>query len=261
MDFFSGSKPNLISNNTLNELQGLMGNQETNFKEVKMNEGISDFYKNYIEPNLFFIILAVFFLLFLYWRYESKNSEPYCDVKSKNETKKEKDKNKEEKDKNKEKKSNKLDKIIINDLIDKIDDDSNNNANNNENNNFVANFNPSVPVSAQQSYTNFMDDHVPLNVNGQRVTRRQYYNDPEPKYEYLPIMHNKINRGDTNTALYNDYNNYQDQNYPNPYGWEQNYNQSTFDAIQFATDKNRNSVSMVNEYIDNTNNELMKNIM
>ena len=94
MDFFSGSKPNLISNNTLNELQNLMGYQETNIKEVKMNEGISDFYRNYIEPNLFFIILAVFFLLFLYWRYESKNNEPYENSKVEKDKKEKEEKNK-----------------------------------------------------------------------------------------------------------------------------------------------------------------------
>ena len=244
MDFFSGSKPNLISNNTLNELQNLMGYQETNIKEVKINEGISDFYKNYIEPNLFFIILAVFFLLFLYWKYESKNNESYTNSHL--------DKNK---DKKKEKKVTKLDKIVLDDLINKIEEDTCDDSK------FVANFNPSVPVSAQQSYTNYMDDHVPLNIDGQRVTRRQYSQDPEPKYEYLPHIQNKVNRGDTYTGLTNDYNNYEDQNYPNPYGWEQNFNQSTFDAIQFATDKNRGSVELLNNIIDGNNNELMRNIM
>ena len=254
MDFFSGSKPNLISNNTLNELQNLMGYQETTIKDVKMNEGISDFYRNYIEPNLFFIILAFFFLLFLYWRYESKNNEPYADT-NKNDKKDKKEK------KERKEKSNKLEKIVMEDLIDKIEEDNCDKNLRDDDSKFVANFNPSVPVSVQQSYTNYMDDHVPLNVDGKRVTRRELNQDPEPKYEYLPFIQNKVNRGDTYTALYNDYNNYQDQNYPNPYGWEQNYNQSTFDAIQFATDKNRNNIAMLNNFVDSTNMDLMKNIM
>ena len=70
MDFFSGSKPNLISNNTLDEINNLLGgnqipNNIQNMNEIKLNNDISDFYSNYIAPNLFFIILAILFLLFL----------------------------------------------------------------------------------------------------------------------------------------------------------------------------------------------------
>ncbi len=70
-----GGGPNLISNNTINEIQGLINNKNIKTEEIKINDGVSNFYENYIQPNIFFIILAVLFLLFLYWKYETKNSE------------------------------------------------------------------------------------------------------------------------------------------------------------------------------------------
>ncbi len=239
MEFFSGSKPNLISNNTLNEINNLIGGNDLPVKEVKINNGVSNFYKNYIEHNLFFIALAILFLLFLYWRYETKNSEEFI-LK--------------EKPKKKKEKKDKVNEKIIDDLIDSLET-------NTEENNFVAHFNPAVPVNAQQSYTNYMDDHVPVLINGNKVSRRQFYNDTEPEYNYLPHIENNINRADTYTGLFNNYNNYQDQNYPNPYGWEQNFNQTTYDAMEFATQKNRDSLAMLNQMTDNANNEIIKNIM
>ncbi len=238
MDFFSGSKPNLISNNTLNEINNLIGQNDLPVREVPINNGVSTFYKNYIEHNLFFIALAILFLLFLYWRYETKNAEDFI-IK--------------EKPKKKKSKKDMGDKII-DELIESLETNTDEGP-------FVANFNPSVPVSAQQSYTNYMGDHVPVLVDGNKVTRRQFYNDPEPEYNYVPVIENRINRADTYTGLDNNYNNYQDQNYPNPYGWEQNFNQTTYNAMEFATQKNRDSLAMLNQITDNTNNELLKNIM
>ena len=249
-----GTGPNLISNNTMNEIGSLLninGGANDNMPEIKLNDGVSTFYKNYIEPNIFFIILAILFLLFLYWRYETKNNSNLFEEYS-NQNKKEK----------KSKKQKKIEKKIkkIEDLIETIESSSYDSVKKNQGE-FVANFNPSVPVSAQKSYTNYMENHVPIIVDGNKVTYRQFYNEPEPNYEYLPIIKNKINKNDTYTGLYNEYNNYADQDYNHPYDWEKNYNQTTYDAIEFATQKNRESLQMMNEFVDNTNNEILKNIM
>lgn len=247
-----GNGPNLVSNNTMNEIGSLLqykGGANDNLSDIKVNDGVSNFYANYIQPNIFFIILAVLFLLFLYWRYETKNNTDLFEDYQNNK-------------KRKSKKQKKIEKKIrkIEDLIETIESGSNDSIKKDQGN-FVANFNPSVPVSAQNSYTNFMDDHVPIITNGNRVTYRQFYNDPEPDYEYLPIMRNKINKNDTYTGLYNEYNNFVDQDYNNPYDWEKNYNETTYNAIEYATRKNRESLQLMNEYVDNTNNQIMKNIM
>ncbi len=244
MEFFSGSKPNLISNNTLDQINNLIGSSKIEEpKDIKINDGVSNFYLNYIQPNLFFIFLAILFLLFLYWKYETKKSENYKTTK---------------KSKKNKKIHKKLDNVFIDELINTIESNS---QNNDDNNNFVANFNPSMPISVQQNYTNYMDNQVPIAVNGNKTTYQQFYNNLEPEYNYMPNIENRINRADTYANLYNNYNNYQDQNYQNPFGWEQNFNQSTFDAIEYATQKNRESVGLLNQMVDQNNYELTKNIM
>ncbi len=241
-----GNGPNLISNNTMNEIGNLLqykGGGVDSVSEIKVNDSVSNFYVNYIQPNIFFIILAILFILFLYWRYEAKNNsdlfEDNCQIDKKT------------------KKQKKIEKKIkkIEDLIEEIESQSNSQSQ------FVANFNPNIPVSVQNSYTNYMENNVPVITNGNKVSYRKFYNQNDPDYEYLPIIKNKLNNADTYTGLYNEYNNFADQDYNNPYGWEQNYNQTTYNAIEFATERNRNNLQLLNKFVDNTNNDIMKNIM
>lgn len=77
MDFFTNSKPNLISNNILQDISNQFGNGSS-IKDIKLHDGINKFYENYIQPNLFYIILLFIFLLFLYWKYELKNTENFA---------------------------------------------------------------------------------------------------------------------------------------------------------------------------------------
>lgn len=285
MDIFSGNKlninqpiyfdkigngPNLVSNNTMNDIGTLLKYKEnaddsissvipSNNIITNINGCIFNFYTNCIQPNIFFIILAIFFSLFLYWKYRIKNNPDLIDNYIENYIDTSKSK--------KQKKIEKIEKKIkkIEDLIDTIESSSYDSVKKDQGE-FIANFNPSVPVSAQNSYTNFMDDTVPIitsdiDGNKTKITYRQFYNTPEPKYEYLPIIKNKINKNDTYTGLYNEYNNFVDQDYNNPYEWEQNYNETTYNAIDYATAKNRESLQLLNQGVDNTNNQIIKNIM
>ena len=284
-----GNGPNLVSNNTMNDIGTLLKYKETPSDNISsavpakniinnINGYISNFYTNYIQANIFFIILAIFFAIFLYWKYTIKNDPDIIDnyIEKYQDTEKT----------TKQKKIKKIEKKIkkIEDLIDTIEStscdslkkDQGDSFKNNQGE-FIANFNPSVPVSAQNSYSNYMADDIPVftknninNINDYNVndisnknknTYRQYYNVQEPKYEYLPIIKNKINRNDTYTGLYNEYNNFVDQEYNNPYEWEQNYNETTYNAIDYATAKNRESLQLLNESVDNTNNQIIKNIM
>ena len=108
MDIFSGNKlninqpiyfdkigngPNLVSNNTMNDIGTLLkykedsNNSNDNISSAvpatniitNINGCISNFYTNYIQSNIFFIILAVLFSLFLYWKYTIKNDPDIID--------------------------------------------------------------------------------------------------------------------------------------------------------------------------------------
>jgi hypothetical protein len=275
-----GNGPNLVSNNTMNDIGTLLKYKETSNDNIdnissavptkNINSYISNFYTNYIQANIFFIILAIFFAIFLYWKYTIKNDPDIIDnyIEKYQDTEKT----------IKQKKIKKIEKKIkkIEDLIDTIESTSCDSLKKDQGE-FIANFNPSVPVSAQNSYSNYMGDDIPVftknninNINDDNVndisnknknTYKQYYNVQEPKFEYLPIIKNKINRNDTYTGLYNEYNNFVDQGYNNPYEWEQNYNETTYNAIDYATTKNRESLQLLNESVNNTNNQIIKNIM
>jgi hypothetical protein len=80
-----GNGPNLVSNNTMNEIGSLVKYKEISNDNIindihnekitnNINSCISNFYTNYIQPNIFFLILAVLFSLFLYWKYTIKNN-------------------------------------------------------------------------------------------------------------------------------------------------------------------------------------------
>lgn len=78
MDFFSNSRPNLISNRTikaLEKLYSIKGGDTVNEKGV--SDTLYNLYKNYIEPNIFLFILLIIFCLFLIYKYISKNQEEF----------------------------------------------------------------------------------------------------------------------------------------------------------------------------------------
>ena len=71
-DFFSGSKPDLISLKTINDLAVIVGEDSPATQIIKpltKKTDIKSIYTNYIKPNLVPIILIVAFLLFLLVRY------------------------------------------------------------------------------------------------------------------------------------------------------------------------------------------------
>lgn len=69
-NFFSKSKPNLILSRTLKKLEKGLND------EVPQNGGfsgmLSNFYSNYIEPNIFVLFLLLLFCLYLAYRYYNK---------------------------------------------------------------------------------------------------------------------------------------------------------------------------------------------
>ncbi len=75
MDFFSGSQPNLITNQTLEKMENMLKNSPNDVKNVKLADNLNTFYENYISPNLFFFILFTILAIYLYYRYWAKNKQ------------------------------------------------------------------------------------------------------------------------------------------------------------------------------------------
>lgn len=71
MDFFSGSFPNLISNNSIKNVEEML-----NINSVPISDTpIETFYTKYIEPNKLFIIVFVLISIFLLYKYYTKDIE------------------------------------------------------------------------------------------------------------------------------------------------------------------------------------------
>jgi hypothetical protein len=213
--------PNLITNNTMNELQDILDTKKI-YKKISDINLSANIYTDYIQPHLFFIFITIIFILFLYWKYRTKQSISDHNIKN--------IKNKKTNKKNMKKNKSNIEQM--NDMQ------------------FRAYFNPNVPVSTQNSYTNYLDNN----------NYSKDYTKDDDKYKYLPLQQINTHR-DEYTGLFNKYNNSQDQYYNNPYGWEQNYNQSTYDAIEYATQKNRQNIEELNKLVDNTNNDIIKNLI
>lgn len=74
MDTFDGSKPNLINSKLLKDIESKLNIPNKN-DETKIINGISFFYKNFIEPNMFFIIVILLFIFYLTIRYILKQDK------------------------------------------------------------------------------------------------------------------------------------------------------------------------------------------
>lgn len=130
MDFFSHSKPSLINDKTIKYINKLM--QYGGQTEPAWHENLGNFYVNYLQPNIFAIIIFVLIIIFLFIKYVIKNDHDYKNKKNK--------KNKHRKDKNKS--DNKKENVeqfgdngLINELepINKIVYEDINDENNDEN--------------------------------------------------------------------------------------------------------------------------------
>lgn len=256
MDFFSGSQPNLITNQTMEKMENMLKFSPNDVKNIKLADNLNTFYENYISPNLFFFILFTILAIYLYYRYWAKNKQHKEDLIEKLAKK---IKSKEKSSENK----NLLNKQVAENNLNTNDELQNYQPNLNEISNtepFIANMNPAIPVSAQSSYTNYMDNYIPQGIGKNVYTYNQINPMSNPlnsaNFEFQPILQNKMNRADTYTGLFNNYDYAVDQPYLNPLGWNADYNGSTFGAIQFATDRNQQNLEMLNQQINYDNMNL-----
>lgn len=235
---FSDTKPNLIGNDTLKNMQSILMNKSSAVNEYVPNDGMDTFYARHIEPNLFFFVILVIFLLFLYYKYRTKNSN-----------------------KNSEKK-------------DKKHRDSKNNTSDLEK--FIAKLNPNTPISAQGNYTNYVGDDagIPLRSSSlvpdksggscfvDNYTHDNFYKEGSyAQFHEPPQIQNQFERANTYAGLYNNYNFSADQAYPNPFSWPADFNATQQNAIEYATTRNRDSLAQMNEIVDRDNKFLYQSLV
>jgi hypothetical protein len=70
--FFSRTKPNLISSRTLKKIEKSLNVADN--QSGGSFDFLNNFYKNYIEDNLFVVILISFFVIFLIYKYYNKQN-------------------------------------------------------------------------------------------------------------------------------------------------------------------------------------------
>jgi hypothetical protein len=70
---YSNSKPQLVSHKTLKQLGKTF--KVTNVEQIQWTESVGSFYEDYIQPNLFAIIVFMMLVLFLTIRYALKVDE------------------------------------------------------------------------------------------------------------------------------------------------------------------------------------------
>ena len=81
MDVFSRSKPNLVNNKVLKHMNKIF--KTTGGTEPTWGDNLSHFYVNYIQPNLFPLIILVIISVFLTIRYFLKQNKTKHKKKSK----------------------------------------------------------------------------------------------------------------------------------------------------------------------------------
>ena len=235
MDFYSNSKPDLIGPKV----------KKSVYKIIKKNTGgaiisdkISDvlmiFYKNYISPNMFTVVIFVVVIIFLLYRYYNKGTN-----------------NDEEKFTQAE--SNIIDEIF-NDQTSHLKYDSQ----------------PTLDilqsVNEHSEPINYPPDPLPINIPDKGIIHtKNLYNYPQPyanlnnpNYNYNNVYEHPSRSYYTGT--YNTYADAQDTNIVNPYDWSNNFNTTTGDFVGQMTDANTRNIVDYQTILDNTQSDLLNSV-
>ncbi len=229
MDFFSGKNPDLIGPTMKSTLNDIMTRPKVNNSTIseKIVLGLSEFYNDYINDNMFSIICILILIGCLVYRYYNKNGfhrenkEPFTLNKpSKKETS----------------------------LIEEI-----NNYNFIDDEDFIAGDNPydghlyMNPLESINNQTNktqviYPPAKMPVNMPNGKVVTRNLYSTPVqdeplnvPDYDYNNVY--KENRTYYSGA-YDTYQKSKNNNIENPYGWNNDFNLTTGKFVGQMTDSN-----------------------
>lgn len=247
-EYFSNTKPNIINPNIQSNFEDIL---KTTSKSYDTVDYLGSFYEDFIKPNLFVLIMLLLIGLFLLYKYLDKqerndNKKEYEDYKNIGEVDKLLNINKEKLESNLEKlSSEKNQNILIPELYKESDYKS-----------FRPTFNPSLPIDRQQSFTNYLPDNIAVKYNNEFINNNQLNPPKVVRKEYIPFLHNPENR-ESILGLNNSYENSKDSSIINSLGYPMDYNRTTSNAIEFATELNRNNIDIMDKYNNNVNNSLL----
>jgi hypothetical protein len=266
MDFYSNSKPNLISSKIRNKVKLMTYkspkiksnlNNVNNIKSI-FNDFLYYLYSSYIKPNKEILFIIIASCLFLWYR---------CQVSKK------------------EKEDLKIDELL---------EEFNNEDNAQKNYNFIEcgkepsvndimrnisrqtmhmrsdignqpSMNPSIPVKDQYvEQVNYMPDNVPINIDGSgpRIlnmpTSEAYHNLISPSMKHNAGI-NDVSR-QYYTGIHNSYQNQLDTDIINPLGFPNNFNSTTDEYVDKNVNLNKQNLIDYSQILYNTNQNLTNSL-
>ena len=75
MNFYSNTKPELVSSKLLHNMEKIFGNYTNNITDNTWQNNMGHFYTNYVQPNLFPIIVIALMAIYLAIRYILKENK------------------------------------------------------------------------------------------------------------------------------------------------------------------------------------------
>ena len=118
---------------------------------------------------------------------------------------------------------------------------------------FRATFNPNVPIEEQESYSHFLPDDIPYNVDGKFVTHQDIYVERDAELKYTPFFKQPEERIDY-SGMTNTFKDSLDSQIIHPYGWDNDYNTSTERTMDYMTERNRQNIEDLAQIIHKENN-------
>lgn len=233
MEFYSKSQPNLILPKMKKTVYKIIKKAPNHLTvSEKVSNMMSEYYNSYIEPNKVVIFIALIIVLFLVYRYYNRtNTKDSVEKFSSDEYN--------------------LLKDITDTQTAHLRYDS------------QPTLNPLLPISIQQEPVYYPPDPLPVNIpDAGTVYTRNIYEDPGPypplnmpiDYDYNNVYKNSSRSYYNGT--YNTYQNAQDTDIINPYGYLNNFNTSTGDFIGQMTEANNQNLTDYQSILDNTQGNL-----
>nr|QBK88930.1 MAG: hypothetical protein LCMiAC02_00230 [Mimivirus LCMiAC02] len=224
MNFFSGSKPNLVNakiKNTVNEIINAETDNRYTISE-KISSLLSNMYTKYIKKRIVYVTIFAIIIIFLIYRYCNRTIRP-------------------------EKYKNTLSIMddIKNTLTQHLYDTQ-------------PSFDRLQSVKGQEEKVYYPPKPLPVNINDKLVYTRNIYDDPNgfpilntPKYNYNNVYTDPSLSYYTGTS--DVYKNAQDTNIINPLGFSNKFNTTTGNFVNQMTDTNKQNILNYQTIIDNRN--------
>jgi len=235
MDFYSGKQPNLIGPVMKSTICRVIKKPNiNNTVSDKIATYMSDLYKDYIVDNKVIIFIILIFVSFLIYRYYNTKAKVEKEKKAESFSSEE----------------GNLLKNIHEYQTKHLKYDN------------PPSMNPLDSPADNEDIVNYPPDPLPINIPGEgMVFARDIY--PPPRHE-TPFNHVNYNHDNVyenqsrsyNAGTYNTYQNAQDTNIVNPYGWSNNFNTNTGNFVSPMTNMNNQVLIDYQSILDNQQGNL-----